>query len=54
MQRRPYTPPKLRRLSLEDVRELERRHGVPLLGNHDAGELEREPLPKGGGHGGEA
>lgn len=47
MQKRPYTPPKLRRLSLEDIRALEARHGVTLLGKPEAPSSSRpDSLPK--------
>ena len=46
MKKRPYTPPKLRGLSLDEVRELERRHGVELLGNRESASSDDDTLPK--------
>lgn len=47
MQKRPYTPPKLRRLTIDDVRAIERRTGSSILGKHSpASSSTADDLPK--------
>lgn len=49
MEKRPYTPPRLRRLSADEVRALEERYGKDFLGKDPARlELGADVLPKKG------
>lgn len=47
MEKRPYTPPKLRRLTIDEVRAIEKRTGANILGkHHPASSSTDETLPK--------